>query len=471
MKSKSVIIPVAVIIALSLLFIPLVQLSSSPAIFGSGGTSVLYYRSGHEYHFLAYSFNAFGQPVQGTNLNATLSASSKTYSAVGTTNSSGIAAWTAQVPDVESQLFYTLSVDGNVMVQGVFPTPPIDGQPGFFGGQILPFVTDPSNSSRTDILFFYEGPNGTLPTGCSVYYNFTNYSPGSGMGPTNQSQMTLLGQASGFVTTFKLPPVPATYNTVIVGAFDSNASMISESSSTSSGAPFTPPTPRSLFSSLSSSLLSFVVPLMAILVAYNAYGKDRASGVLESVLTRPVTRRGLSMSRYLAIVLSIVIGVTVSVGVMAVISQALLGATIPLDFATYTVLALAVEVAAFTGIMMLVALFVKSTGGMIGIGVILWVVLDFLWGIFSTLAALLSGVQLGSGDYLALSIHSSFVNPAQFYSLVGEYLNGISLVSGGASIPISPATYGLTPLTLAIAAAFWVVAPLGSFLYLCTRRD
>ena len=355
MRSKSVLISMAVIIVLSLLLIPLVQLSSSVSVFGGGGTSALYYRSGPDYHFLAYSYNPYGQPVQGTSLNVTFSATSRTYSAVATTNSSGFATWVMQGANGKAQAIYTLKVNGNVVSQGASSPYGVDGQVEFFGGQTLSFVTNPSNSSRTDILFFYEGPNGTLPRGYSVYYNFSNSAPGPITGPANQSKMTFLGDASGYVTIFKLPQVPTSYNTVTVAAFDPNGSLVSASSSTSSGGSYAPPTPKALFTSLASSILSLVVPLMAILVAYNSYGKDRANGVLDSVLTRPVTRRGLSLMRYAAIVLSIVLAVAVAVGVMAVIAQALLGATIPLDYAFYSVLGLAVEAAAFTGIMMFVA--------------------------------------------------------------------------------------------------------------------
>ena len=107
-----------------------------------------------------------------------------------------------------------------------------------------------------------------------------------------------------------------------------------------------------------------------------------------------------------------------------------------------------------------------------GAGVILWVLLDFLWGIFLLFGALALRIQIGSGDYLALTIRSGFAIPAQIFTLVGEYRNGLSLVSSlGGSVPIRPATYGLPPIALVAAGACWVVAPLAGFLYAVVRRD
>ncbi len=457
-----------VIVALSLALIPLVGLTSNVPI-GSGSAPVLVYYSGSEYRFLAYSYNGYGQPVQGTSLNLTLAENGIEKSTVATTNSSGYADWSLIAPPPKGQMSYTLRVDGQVVSQGIGYPFPANGNIGVAGGTPLSLVTDPANSSGSEVLFFYEGPNGTLPHDYGVYYSFSNYAQGGSMGPTNMSEMTLLGRCTGFATTFKLPPMPSSDNTVTVAVFSDNGTLVNAASETSFGPTSAPPSPRALFTSLSSSILALVVPLMAVLVAYNSYGKDKATGVLESVLTRPVTWRGLSLSRYLAMVFSIGLAVAMAVVVMAGISQVLLGATIPLDFALYTVGGLLVEAAAFVGVMMVIAQLVRSAGGIIGVGIVLWVVLDFFWGIIVLVAAVFLGTQIGSGDYLAVTIKSSFFNPAQFYSLVGEYLNGVSLVSGGTSI--SPATYGLTPLTLAAAAAFWVLAPLAGVMYLVARRD
>lgn len=470
-RSKSVLISMAVIVALSLGLIPLVSLATAPTSFNPGGSSVAYYYSGSEYHLLGYSYNTYGHPVQGTRFNLTISSSSGTFGAAATTNSSGFAEWTLQAPSPGNNSLYYLRVNGAIVAQGGGSFNYTKGEVNYLGGQQIALVTDSADSSRSDVLVFSEGSYGALPAGWEVYYNYSTSVNGGVVTPVDRSQMTLLGVVSGYVTLLKLPSPPSGANTITVAVYDSNGNVFASSSQTTIGGSLTPPSPTQLFTSVSSSILALVVPLMAILVSYNSYGKDKATGVLDSILTRPVTRRGLGISRYVAILTSLAVAIAIAVGAMAAISQALLGKTIPLDFALLSLGGLVVEGAAFVGIMMGISHFLRSSGGLIGVGVVLWVLLDFLWGILILVAALFMGIQIGSGNYLALSIRSGFVNPAQYYGLVGQYLNGISLVASGSSIPISPATYGITAGTLLLTAAFWVGAPLLALAYVTAKRD
>jgi ABC-type transport system involved in multi-copper enzyme maturation permease subunit len=127
-----------------------------------------------------------------------------------------------------------------------------------------------------------------------------------------------------------------------------------------------------------------------------------------------------------------------------------------------------VEAAAFVAILMLLSHVIKSSGGLVGVGVGLWVLLDFFWSLIILVVAVSMGVQIGSGNYLGLTIDSGFFNPAQFYGLIGNFVNGVSLSSG---VPISPATYGLTPYTIALAGALWVIVPASLMLYVASKRD
>ena len=461
----------AVIIGLSLALVPLVKTATNPAVFGSGGTATLEYYSGGEYHFLAYSYNTYGEPVQGTALNITFTGPGAPASSAAATNSSGFAAWTARGSPPSDRHFYTLKESGNTVMQGSFPPSAKAGEVNSIGESPLSLVTDPANSSRSDALVVYEGPNGTLPTMYRVFYSYGSFSSG-GLFSVNESQMTPLGTPSSFASAFKLPPPPPGTTMTSVAVFDRNGTTVASlSNSVQNVGQYVPPTPEALFTALSSSILSLVVPLMAVLVAYNSYGKDKANGVLESVLTRPVTRRGLGVARYVAVLLSIAIALVATMAIMEGISQAMIGKVLPFTFALYTVGALVVEAAAFAGLTMLISHAVRSAGGIIGIGIGLWVVLDFFWGVLMVLGASLLGVQIGSGDYLGLTIDAGFLNPAQYYGLVGQYLNGATISSAGGGIPISPATYGLDPVTLVADAALWVALPLAAFLYLAVRRD
>jgi ABC-2 type transport system permease protein len=466
----------AVIIGLSFGLVPLASLSGGQTFFTSGSTVVLGYQTISDYRLLAYSFNAYGQPVQGTLVNLTLTDHSGVHVGSTTTNSSGFSSWTVPGNPGAGQVTYSMVVKGTATgIQssggGLLPSV-AKGEVFELNGAPIALVTDPSNSSKEEVLLVYEGANGSLPSSYAVYFSY-----GSGttfFNQLNESQMTLLGTPKGFVTTFKLPEPPSGATQLSLGLFEANGTSVFSSSYSGQiiGPGQVTVTPDQIFTSFTAAILSLVVPLMAILVAYGSYGKDKATGVLESVLTRPVTRRGLAFSRYVSILLSISVALVISMGVMEAISQALLGSVLPPAFAAYTVGSLVVEAAAFVGITMLISYLLKSTGGIIGLGVGLWIVLDFFWGTLILVASLALGIQIGSGDYLGLTIRSAFFNPAQFYVLVGDFMNGLSISSSfGAQTPISPATYGLTPFSIIAAGILWVLVPAGLVLFSASRRD
>jgi len=91
MKSKSVLISMAVIVALSLGLVPLANLASGSFSTSSGGVALVGYYDPPDYHFLTYSYNGYGQPVQGTPVNLTITGASGRNSMSVATNSSGYA--------------------------------------------------------------------------------------------------------------------------------------------------------------------------------------------------------------------------------------------------------------------------------------------------------------------------------------------------------------------------------------------
>jgi ABC-type transport system involved in multi-copper enzyme maturation permease subunit len=218
------------------------------------------------------------------------------------------------------------------------------------------------------------------------------------------------------------------------------------------------------------------IPLLTIVSVYSIYGKDRVSGVFESVLAQPVTRLGLSLSRYISSFSGMSVATLVSVGVLDIIAQHFSGSFIDPSILIPSTLGLLVELAAFIGIMMLLSHLVRSSGSLIGIGVGLFLVIDFFQGVFATLLSSLLGIQSGSVGFYQLSVGLEFVNPAAFVSLVDTYLTGtISSVGlpilSGQSSSIVPQAYGITVPAIVAAAILWILVPLICFLYMAIRRD
>ncbi|MDG7008720.1 MAG: ABC transporter permease subunit [Nitrososphaerota archaeon] len=479
--SKSVLITVAVIILISAALIHFVRSASSPVPqLGAGTSEVLEYESGTAYHFFGFSFNVYGQPVSGATYSAVIMASTGRHSVNATTNSGGEV--TFQLPQSPGQnqlslgITYQSSFSGSSFSETMPPSAP--GQAvSLTGNEFVP-VIDSVNASRIDLLVTYEGVNGSSPANYNVYYGFNSTAVvGFAIPRTAPSEagMSLLGQLGSFHKVFMMPSPSTGSQSVELAIFLPNATAVDwvqyplsdfEATSVKVRASF-------VFASFTAAILVVIVPLMAVLVAYGSYAKDRVSGVLESVLSRPVSRRGLSVSRYLSIVLALASAIGTTILVMVALADTLIGSVAGwTTFAGYTFISLVVEAAAFVGLVMLLSHLLKSTGALIGLAITLWVFLEFLWGVVLLGVDTALGYGANSASALGVVLHSYLLNPSQYYLLVRDYVNNLAInTSGGTTVPISPAAYGLTPIVLGIDGILWVVLPFALFYYRATRRD
>jgi len=136
-----------------------------------------------------------------------------------------------------------------------------------------------------------------------------------------------------------------------------------------------------------------------------------------------------------------------------------------------------VEIAAFIGLMMLLARVLKGSGALIGIGVGLFIIFDFFWAIIILIVVEAARVSFGSLVYYQITIAGEFVNPAQFVGLVDTYIThqstGAGLLGSATSgnVPITPSQFGITIPSLIAAGLLWSLIPLVAFLYLAIKKD
>ena len=92
-----------------------------------------------------------------------------------------------------------------------------------------------------------------------------------------------------------------------------------------------------------------------MIASYNLYGKYRLTGVLESILVQPISRLGLSISRFFCTFIAMAIAISISMividGVVWAFTNSFVSNTIILSSAV----SFFVETAAFIAIMMLLA--------------------------------------------------------------------------------------------------------------------
>ena len=106
-----------------------------------------------------------------------------------------------------------------------------------------------------------------------------------------------------------------------------------------------------------------------------------------------------------------------------------------------------VELAAFIGIMMLLSRVIKSSGLLVGIGIALFMGIDFFWSAIIGLVTLVTQTNFGSLTYYGYFITGEFVNPAQFVGLIDMYLTHQTVmvgIGGFGGFPITPSQYGIT---------------------------
>jgi ABC-2 type transport system permease protein len=214
-----------------------------------------------------------------------------------------------------------------------------------------------------------------------------------------------------------------------------------------------------------SGVFGVFMPLMAIIGSYSTYGKDRLTGVLESVLARPVTRLGLAISRFLSTVIAFALAVAAAVAVIDALVSIIAGAVLDQTYLVIIVGGLVVEAAAFTGLVFLLSHLLRSSGALLGISIVLFIVFDLFWGLIVFLVAILLSGGIGSTGEVQATIDLYFANPSQFITLINAYLqqskSGSFLQSG----------VSLSLWAVVLDGILWTVVPFALFLYLAVKRD
>ncbi len=309
--SKSVLILTGIILLISLAIIPF----TAPVVSSFGGSSspdILYYRDPGAYHFIVFSSDQYSQPVQGTEISMKLSGTqTQTYANSSTTNSAGYAFITLSAPN--GTYYWTVNAtrggSSSSLSTYLYSSPPI-GQPQFQYTSWISTVQDRANASKSDVRTFYAGLYGAKPLGYSIRYKVAAtppLPPYKDDTPYTEGQMDLLGNLTDYRQVFD-PAIPnglSETTRVYFELFASNGTAVSgrQMFVTDLRHQQFRPEATNVASFFFSTILSFFMPLAAILGAYSSYGKDRLTGVLESGPcgrgnslrwnSRPATKPGL----------------------------------------------------------------------------------------------------------------------------------------------------------------------------------
>ena len=420
------------------------------------------YTTAKGFGFLGYSADASLAPLPGTSYNITLSVGPKTYTAYGVTNSSGLVAIQVPAPVSDgagggaSVSFPSQTGGEPMLVQFQLPAYSNQAQAGF--QQIFSdsqgYIINHANQTQLEADIIQTGPNGTAPTGSAVYYE---YSPTvlsqKSLQSLNETQMHLLAPLVSVQTIVPMPPSPPSgTKTLVTAVFGSSGGL--ESVTAGSPPQMSTASPSLRVATVLLPDILIVLPFVGLMAAVIAYGNERASGVLESILARPVSRRGLAASRYLSVILALGIASVVTVLVVAELAAIELHVPVGVTYELGLILGVFVESSAFAGIVFVLSRVFKSLGKIIGGVLVIYFVTDLLPLFFQTIPTV----------YL-------LVDPARYAYVILSYLSSFELFGPNSPVYFSPAAAGLTSLTLAGAAVLWFAVPLGAFLFLSIKRD
>ena len=472
LTSKFVIIMIVAIVGLSSLLAYESGSTFSPvSIPAKPSLTYGYYINGNSLTMVGYNHNAYGSPFPDVTDSFTYNGS--VYNA--TSGSSGFANVTISIdpsPTISLGIHYTYegfrrpitsslgqySINTSITYSGLQ-----------IAGGFTSEIYNPTNKSNVGIELLYIGPDGATAPSYTVYIG--NVSSSFIRSPS--SDYTFKYVESGFTVINIFPDVIYSQKNITFAALAVNATGVPSSPRLIGPMTFYSPITQSELQSLvfsgTSAILGFLIPILAVFAGYLTYGKDRTSGVLESVLKRPVTRGGLIFSRFVANAVAIIIAVGVSMIFSDLIIDHYFSMYLSDYFSLYFIWTYVVEGLAFLGIVYMFSHIVRSQGALLGASIAVFIVLDLFWSIIPVAILGALSVSTSSNAYVLGTIAFDYVSPSGFSFLVQTMFTGkIGLIS---SISIDPSSFGIVSPVLILVGILWIAVPFAIAFNLARKRD
>lgn len=473
LTSKFVIIMIVAIVGLSSLLAYESASTFSPSPVSSTPVVVYgHYSNGSNLEMVGYAHDAYGNPVS----KITVSYEYNGTSYKTTTGPSGFANATIPIGTVHSasiNVNYSYSVFRRSVTSSVTPLT-ISNTSAPSGLEIFPGIVNPTNNTRFGYELFYVGSGGSTAPSINFYIGSSSLNKTGIISNSNFSYTNI----AGFTVENIYPAVTYadhnnTYSAVATNSAGSIVGYLPSLSHTSTFltdyTPMTQSELQSLVFSGTSEILGFLIPILAVFAAYLTYGKDRTSGVLESVLKRPVTRGGLITSRFTSNAISIFIAVALSMLFSDLIINHYFGMYLSMSFSLYFIWTYLVEGVAFLAIVYMFSHIAKSQGAVLGAAIGVFVVMDLFWSIIPI--AILSALRIASSTttYVYATIAFDYASPSGYSSLVQTmFTNKLGLISAQTIVPSS---FGITGPILIIAGILWMIIPFAIAFTLAKTRD
>lgn len=218
------------------------------------------------------------------------------------------------------------------------------------------------------------------------------------------------------------------------------------------------------FGTLSGTLL----PILASLSSYFYYGKDKANDVLDSVITLPVTRGRLILSRFIANVSSLMLAFAIGVGIYELILYEVMGTYLSLYYVLYLIWVYLVEIAAYTGLVYLASQFLRTQVSILGFAVGLLLIFGIFWiGYIVHLTLYAFNIPTDSTAFVQDSLYFYAVSPGGY----ANFAIFLLIPANSAGTLLKASQFGVTSISVGLLGIGWLVLPILLAVYIGRRRD
>ena len=294
-------------------------------------------------------------------------------------------------------------------------------------------IVSPSNSSLPGIAILVTSFDGKVPSNFSIYINNTlagipnnfGYFRAYGTGNVTYKYMN----TSGFIKF--LSPIQGISITV-----------------------------EEVITSLSSSLISLFVPIAAIIAGYDAFAKEKVSGALDIILSRPLKRETVYWGKILGAFIPIFIYFTI-ISLLSLLFLMQYG----IFFTPLEILSLVASVSFLTFVFIILegisGFFGRSVATPIIWGIVIWIFFNMIYSIFSLVVIFISGTNILSTGAVKIENIIGLGNPID----IARYITYFSIPNSQILI------YGVSFADTVIASLAWIIVTVLIFIYLSKKFE
>jgi ABC-2 type transport system permease protein len=206
----------------------------------------------------------------------------------------------------------------------------------------------------------------------------------------------------------------------------------------------------------------------ALIIAYGVYAQPRLSTSIEPVLVRPVTRRGIFLTRYSGIALLLAASAVAEVLLLDLFASRILGQPLPVPYLGPLIASLLATALAFSGLVFLLSHGLRSANWVIACALALAIGFGVFWGSILPFIYSVNGAFVSPYNLMIGQLRMEMISPVTLPTVGLGFLTG-SDTQGGAGSAFALA--GISVGGWILLSLLWVVLPVAGAFWLATQRD